>query len=215
MKIRAARAARAADLSAPAPAETEGGSALYYFDREVRCSAAKLLPGEYLATTRNIVLVTLLGSCVAACLRDPLAGVGGMNHFMLPGGSGGPASESARYGAYAMEVLLNELFKRGAARARIEAKLVGGGAVLRNFSANHVGWRNVEFARKYLASEGIAVAAEDVLGTQPRKVFYFPRTGQILVKHLPPTHGEVTQLEVLYQSRLQELPVPGGDVELF
>ena len=207
MKVRAARVR---------PEAREGLANLYYFDREVDAQAAKVLPGEYLATTSDIALVTLLGSCVAACLRDPLAGVGGINHFMLPEGNGSPAGESARYGGYAMEMLLNELFKRGAARGRLEAKVFGGGAVLRGFGANNVGARNARFVREYLDSEQIPIVAEDLLDIHPRKIFYFPRSGRALVRMLPHAHDtEIAQLETLYQSRLQQQPVVTGDVELF
>lgn len=214
MKFRAARVALDAE---PAPdTQLPGGASLYYFDREVESNAAKILPGEYLATTRDIALVTLLGSCVTACMRDPLAGVGGMNHFMLPQGGSGPASESARYGGYAMEMLLNELLKRGAMRTRIEAKVFGGGAVLRGFTTNNVGEKNARFVREYLGNERIPIVAEDLLDIHPRKVFYFPRSGRTLVKKLPHAHGgEVDQMERLYQKRLEQQPVPGGDVELF
>ena len=86
-----------------------------YFDRTFDCDAVKVLPGEYFVTTSDILLVTVLGSCVTACIRDRDKGLGGMNHFMLPDASeGGMLSSSARYGAYAMEVLLNHLLKLGA-----------------------------------------------------------------------------------------------------
>lgn len=201
----------------PAPdTKLAGGAALYYYDREIQANAAKVLPGEYLATSRDIALVTLLGSCVSACLRDPGAGIGGMNHFMLPRSSGGPASESARYGAFAMEVLLNELLKRGASRSRMEAKIFGGGAVLRGFTTGDVGEKNCEFVREYLARERIPIAGEDLLGIHPRKVFFFPQSGRTLVKRLMASRdGEVQQLERLYVKRLEREPAPGGDVELF
>ncbi|MGH8441646.1 MAG: chemoreceptor glutamine deamidase CheD, partial [Nevskiaceae bacterium] len=101
------------------------------YDRELRAQSVKILPGEFLATSRDLVMTTLLGSCVAACLHDAEAGIGGMNHFMLPEGSVGPASAPARYGVYAMEVLLNALLKHGAKRSRLQAKVFGGGHVLK------------------------------------------------------------------------------------
>ena len=117
-----------------------------YFDPKFNAHAMKVLPGEYIVTDRDVMLVTVLGSCVSACIRDPLAGVGGMNHFMLPDlEHGGAASESARYGSYAMEVLINELLKRGAARSRLECKVFGGGAVLAGFTHSNVGKRNGDF----------------------------------------------------------------------
>jgi chemotaxis protein CheD len=153
---------------------------------------------------------------VAACLRDPVAGVGGINHFMLPEGGGGVAGESARYGGYAMEMLTNELLKRGAARERLEAKVFGGGNVLRGFTAGTVGERNVQFIREYLARERIPIVAEDLLDVHPRKIVYFPRSGRALVKRLPAAvDAEVQALERLYHRKLQEAPVAAGDVELF
>ena len=107
-----------------------------------------MLPGEYIVTDRDVMLVTVLGSCVSACIRDPLAQVGGMNHFMLPDlENGGVANESARYGSYAMEMLINELLKRGAARNRLECKVFGGGAVLAGFTVSNVGKRNGQFVQ--------------------------------------------------------------------
>lgn len=94
-----------------------------YYDRTFDCDAAKILPGEYYYTGKNMLIVTVLGSCVSACIRDRLTGLGGMNHFMLPdgGGDGGsPVSASMRYGSFAMEILINDLLKaaRGASTWR-------------------------------------------------------------------------------------------------
>src|SRR5690606_36088641 len=86
-----------------------------YFDAALQTQAIRLLPADYLATDQLVALVTLLGSCVAACLYDPMLGLGGMNHFMLPGGDINDAT-SARYGVNAMELLINDLLKRGARR---------------------------------------------------------------------------------------------------
>ncbi len=118
-----------------------------YFDRTFGCDAVKVLPGEYFVTTSDIVLVTVLGSCVTACVRDRDKGLGGMNHFMLPenGGEAGVLSSSARYGAYAMEVLLNHLLKLGARRSSLEAKVFGGGKVLASLAQAQVGEKNVDF----------------------------------------------------------------------
>src|SRR3546814_17612612 len=116
-----------------------------YRDRDLGNDAIKILPGEFQVTSEDIVLVTLLGSCVSACLRDPLAGVGGINHFMLPEAEA-LGSSSARYGAYAMEVLINELLKRGARRERLEAKVFGGGTVTRGMTVAKVGPRNAILA---------------------------------------------------------------------
>src|SRR5688572_27285611 len=100
-----------------------------YYDRHFERQAVKILPGEYFVTNGDKMIVTVLGSCVAVCLRDKVIGIGGMNHFLLPSdGADGPGllTESARYGVYAMELLINHLLKMGASRARMEAKVFGG-----------------------------------------------------------------------------------------
>ncbi len=185
-----------------------------YYDNRFESQALKVLPGEYVVTGEDVMLVTLLGSCVSACVRDPLAGVGGMNHFMLPDSESGEGS-SARYGAYAMEVLVNELLKRGAARSRLEAKVFGGGAVLASLSSSNVGERNSSFVLRYLADEGVPVLAQDLGDICPRRVHYFPRSGRVMLRRLPAAQqAEVMDNETLYQSRLRQTPAT-GDVELF
>jgi len=197
-------------------AEAALGTALYYHDRHIGGTAAKVLPGEYLVTDRDIALVTLLGSCVSACLRDPVRKIGGMNHFMLPdSAANGPASESARYGAFAMEKLVNEILKRGGVKGRLEAKVFGGGAVLRGFTSRPVGERNALFVREYLRREGIPIVAEDLLDVHPRKIYFFPATGKVLVRSLTHTPAEVMQLDKLYRERLEQGTAAEGSVELF
>jgi chemotaxis protein CheD len=166
------------------------------------------------------MLVTVLGSCVSACIRDPLAGVGGMNHFMLPdadpeGRTSSWGTESARYGGYAMEMLINDLLKRGAVRSRLETKVFGGGAVLAGFTVSNVGERNGRFVLDYLRNEGLTVNGQDLFDVCPRRVHYFPRTGKVMVKRLPSAHDtDVLASESLYRSRLKESPTTGS-VELF
>jgi chemotaxis protein CheD len=189
-----------------------------YFDREHNSDAAKILPGEYYATGRDMVLVTVLGSCVCACIRDKVSGIGGMNHFMLPDSGrdqGNPLGESARYGTYAMEILINQLLKMGAKRANFEAKVFGGGAVLRGFTVANVGERNSEFVLKFLKTEKIHLAAQDLLDIYPRKVYFFPNSGLVRVKKLRKVHNDtIVNRETAYGSRLHEVNM-GGDVELF
>jgi len=187
-----------------------------YYDDGFGCEAVKILPGEYFATDREVALVTVLGSCVAACLRDPVAGVGGMNHFMLPSDEPRNApSRSARYGAYAMEVLINKLMRMGAKRERLEAKLFGGGAVVPGLTQINIGESNAQFAIEYLRSERIAVSAEDLMGNDARKVYFFPRSGKALVRMLRTLRNNtIAERELSYSRRLNDLP-PGGDIELF
>lgn len=197
-------------------ADVDTTSRVSYFDKQFASQALKVLPGEFLVTDRDVMLVTVLGSCVSACIRDPLLRIGGMNHFMLPDSDVlDAANESARYGSYAMELLINEMLKRGAARSRLETKVFGGGAVLPGFTVNNVGQRNGEFVLDYLAAEGLAVSGQDLYDVYPRRVHYFPRTGRVMVKRLPSAiDKDVLASEKLYRARLKESPTEGS-VELF
>ncbi|WP_305823809.1 chemoreceptor glutamine deamidase CheD [Massilia brevitalea] len=189
-----------------------------YYDRIFDVEAAKILPGEYYYTGKNMLIVTVLGSCVSACIRDRVTGLGGMNHFMLPdgGGDGGsPVSASMRYGTFAMEVLINDLLKAGARREHLEAKVFGGGAVLRGFTAMNVGERNAAFVMQFLKTERIPVLAEDLNDIYPRKVYFFPKTGKVLVKKLMQTQNDtLAKRELDYAKRLKVEPV-GGEIDLF
>ena len=189
-----------------------------YFDRTFNCEAAKILPGEYYFTNKDMLIVTVLGSCVSACIRDRVTGLGGMNHFMLPDGggdNGSPVSASARYGTYAMEILINDLLKAGARRENLEAKVFGGGAVLKGFTAINVGERNAAFVQTFLRNEKIRIVAEDLNDIYPRKVYFFPRTGKVLVKKLMQTQTDtLAKRELDYAKRLKVEPV-GGDIDLF
>ena len=185
-----------------------------YRDPQFKVPAAKILPTQYLVVDDGTALVTVLGSCVAACIRDPMRPLGGMNHFLRPDGNTGDGAP-ARYGSYAMEVLINELLKRGASRKRLEAKVFGGANVLKGFTSNPVGTRNADFVLAYLAAERIPVVAEDLRGIHPRKVFFFPQTGKVMVNRMPHAHdAEVAATESAIRSRLSRTPVSGG-VELF
>lgn len=189
-----------------------------YFDRTFDRDTAKILPGEYYYTNKDMAIVTVLGSCVAACIRDRVSGVGGMNHFMLPGDgndSDNPVSPSMRYGTYAMEMLINGLLKAGARRENLEAKVFGGGNVLSGFVAINVGQRNALFVRNFLKAESIRILAEDLNDVYPRKVYFFPRTGKVLVKKLKQMNNNtLANREQDYASRLQSSSVAGA-VELF
>ena len=165
----------------------EPASNLHYFDREFGMSAVKLLPGECYVTSTDILLTTVLGSCVSACVRDSIAGVGGMNHFMLPDevDQTSPSVATAmRYGAYAMAMLMSELCKAGARRERLEAKVFGGGAVLNSMTKINIGERNADFVLRYLQTEQIRVVAQDLRGSLPRRINYFPLTGRVAVRKL-------------------------------
>ena len=187
-----------------------------YFDRHFKCMAARVLPGEYYFTTGDMAILTVLGSCVSACIRDRQTGIGGMNHFMLPNGGDvdSPASASMRYGTQAMEILINQLLKAGAQRASLEAKVFGGGRVLSGMHAMNVGERNAAFVKDYLRAEKIPVAASDLNDIHPRKIAYFPRTGKVMVKKLETADSKLVQVEQQYSRTLQATPV-AGEIELF
>lgn len=187
-----------------------------YEDREFNCPAAKITPGQLYVTKREMMIVTVLGSCVSACIRDPLTGIGGMNHFMLPEQGydpGNRVSPSARYGAYAMEVLINHLLNLGAERSRLVAKVFGAGQVLAGVS--DIGKRNADFTLAYLRRENIRVLAEDLGGPHARKVYFFVHTGRVLVKELRRMNNETILLrEQRYASQLGAAPV-AGEADLF
>ncbi|MBE9608804.1 chemoreceptor glutamine deamidase CheD [Chitinilyticum piscinae] len=189
-----------------------------YYDRNFSLEAAKILPGEYYTTSRDMLIVTVLGSCVAACLRDPVNNISGMNHFMLPETGESLAALNGlptRYGTYAMEMLINQMLKMGAQRNRIQAKIFGGGKVLHGFTVSDVGARNVAFVKRFLELENIPVVAEDLLDIFPRKVYFFSQTGRVLVKKLRSVHNNtIIEREKDYSARLR-YQEPSGDVELF
>lgn len=192
------------------------------YDVSLGCWATKVQPGEFYITIAHPeeAITTVLGSCVAACIRDPEASVGGMNHFMLPeetlnglGDWRDAVGLATRYGSYAMESLINGLLRLGARRERLEVKLFGGGQVL---DVNiPVGQRNVEFARRWLLTEGLRVVAQDVGGKTPRRIVYFPATGMVKVKRLRPVESrEVLSSERRYFGDVAARP-PVGEIELF
>jgi chemotaxis protein CheD len=156
-----------------------------YFDRVFNAHAVKILPGQYHACADHAIITTVLGSCVSVCLYDTAAGIGGMNHFMLPGDTGGKNGSlegSARYGIHAMELLLEHVLSLGADRYRLQAKVFGAGRVMDGLT--DVGKRNSEFALRYLEEKRIPVQALDVGSDLPRKVYFFAGSGQVFVKRI-------------------------------
>ncbi|PTN11407.1 chemoreceptor glutamine deamidase CheD [Nitrosomonas aestuarii] len=190
-----------------------------YFDKYFNTQAVKLLPGEYYVTKKDILLVTVLGSCVAACIRDRQSGLGGMNHFMLPeNGSSSdlPLNPSARYGTYAMEILINRLLRLGALRTNLEAKVFGGGNVISGLTMANVGQRNADFVLNFLETEKIPVTAQDLVDIYPRKVYFFPKSNKVLVKKLKSVRNNtITEREKDYSKQLNNSTSKGGEVELF
>ncbi len=178
----------------------------------------RLLPGETHATGNpKEIIVTILGSCVSACIRDPATGWGGMNHFMLPesetGIWGDGVSAAARYGNFAMEALINEVLKSGCPRAALEIKLFGGA----NFTEgpSMIGKKNADFVLRYLANEGLRVVAADLGGSRGRRICYHPASGKVGRLFLVGTSEKrAGQEERRYGAGLRTAPVEGS-VELF
>ncbi len=170
-----------------------------------------VVQGEYAVVQEtNVVLTTILGSCVATCMWDPVAAVGGMNHFLLPGDD--TSSDSVRYGVNAMELLVNGLLSKGAVRTRLQAKLFGGAHVINNLS--DIGAKNGEFAIKFLGMEGIPCVAQSLGGDRARRIRFWPttgRAGQLLLDASTP--------EVQLAERPKPAPKPAasaaGSIELF
>lgn len=192
----------------------------HYWDPHNRMPAAKILPGEYYVTKNNEIITTVLGSCVSACMHDVVAGVGGMNHFMLPistgqgwGSDKDLVSTANRYGNFAMEHMINEILKHGGRKQHIEVKIFGGGRIIS--SMTHIGEMNIRFVRTYLENEGLRLAGEDVGDIYPRKVIYFPATGRVLVKKLKQLRNNViVEREQQYHSDIERKPL-AGEIELF
>lgn len=170
--------------------------------------AAHVVQGDFIVTGESgIVLTTILGSCVATCLWDPVAAVGGMNHFLLPGEAG--AGDGVRYGVNAMELLVNGLLKQGALRGRLQAKLFGGASVVQGLS--DIGAKNCEFARRFLATEGIPCVGQSLGGTRARRIRFWPKTGKAGQLLLDP---QIADLQAIERRRAAPRPV-AGSVELF
>ena len=185
-----------------------------FWDGGFNKTMAKILPGEYYVSEGQDLVTTILGSCVSACVRHVKYPLGAMNHFLLPdaGGDGSAVDAPHRYGAYAMEHMLNELFKKGARKSDLEVKIVGGGAVMQ--SSARVGGRNIEFVKNYLENEQLRVVSEDVGDSVARRVVYDVTNGRMLVKHLP-VEAALAEEESRYANSVASQEDSGGDVELF
>lgn len=191
-----------------------GEASFFFKDFHFQYDAVKVLPGEYFVSNQDLLITTVLGSCIAACVWDSHASVGGMNHFMLPDGDG--SDGVGRYGSYAMELLINEMLKKGARRETIQAKIFGGAQVMAGFTSMNVGERNTEFVIDYLATERIPIVSKDVLDIHPRKVCFFPVSGKALVKRLAHSHPETLVVEER-KGNAAELArsTSGGSIDLF
>ncbi|MDH3659455.1 MAG: chemoreceptor glutamine deamidase CheD [Alphaproteobacteria bacterium] len=203
-------------LESAAQAKTSGR----YFDARYGMNVVMVLPGRHYVTSKtDEMIVTLLGSCVAACIRDPVAAVGGINHFLLPesdtGHWGKTVDAAMRYGNHAMETLINDIIKRGGARSRLEVKVFGGGQVIEGASALSVGQKNVDFVESYLRNEGLDIAAKHLGGMKPRRIHYFPITGKVQMRQLQrAADQDLIKREMTYRSQIK-VDDNAGDAELF
>ncbi|CAD6878697.1 Chemotaxis protein CheD [Methylomonas albis] len=192
-----------------------------YWDQENQIVAAKLMPGDYYVTKQDEMITTVLGSCVAACIRDVVAGVGGMNHFMLPETSKsrltdwdeGVVGNALRYGNYAMEHLINSILQNGGKRKNLEVKLFGGGKIVATLG--DVGARNIQFVLDYVDAEALNLVSQDLGDIYPRKVNFFPQTGRVRMKKIKDLHNQTIFIrEKQYSSSIKDAPVEGS-IELF
>lgn len=190
-----------------------------YWDPTQQCVTAKVLPGEFYVSAQEEMIATVLGSCIAACIRDRRRQVGGMNHFMLPEPVGerdawsAAVGRAARYGSDAMEQLINAILKAGGRREDLEVKLFGGGRVLAQMT--DVGRRNIEFVQRYVATERLTVTAADLGDVYPRQVQFFPASGKVRVRQLRGLRdAQLVDGERVYLKRLANDPIK-GEVELF
>jgi chemotaxis protein CheD len=173
----------------------------------------QIMQGDsYVTSKTDEVLTTILGSCIAACIRDPIAGIGGMNHFLLPEGSG-MDKDARRFGVNAMEILINGLIKMGGKRERFEAKLFGGANVLAQLS--DVGSRNASFAKQYLIDEGIPLVGGDVGGMSPRRIQFWPLTGRARQLAVATDRRRLVENEIVEAKHVPQVAAAINDVELF
>jgi chemotaxis protein CheD len=188
-----------------------------YFDPRFGATIITVAPGEHqIISAKDEIVATVLGSCVSVCMRDPVTGIGGLNHFLLPKNNGS-ADESAgeRYGDTAMEVLINGLIKRGVRRQNLEAKVFGGARVLSGATMLAIGDNNVAFVTDFLKREGIPIVSKDVGGTRSRRIHYQPSTGRAWVQQVQASARDSGQeQEIAYLNRLKSQPV-AGEVEIF
>ena len=194
-----------------------------YHDANQDVYTAKILPGEYYVSSKGEMISTVLGSCISACIRDPIASIGGMNHFMLPIDRRAKCRDNSydpgvvtRYGDFAMEMLINSILRAGGKRKNLEVKIFGGGKVISNMTSLDVGNKNIDFVRKYLEFEGINITSENVGDIYPRKVNYYTDTGKVLMKKIVTTHNDtIAKREDNYYSDIVSKTDSTSELEIF
>jgi chemotaxis protein CheD len=188
------------------------------FNKAYGVHVIKIFSGEWgISNNSDEMFATILGSCVSACVHDPVTKIGGMNHFLLPRDGDESATiadhAAARYGVYAMEMLINSMLKAGGQKSRFEFKIFGGGNVLNN--STKIGSKNADFIRQFMKDEGFRIVSQDLEGTQPRSIHYYPTTGKVMMRKLQRAEDfAIIEEENKYQNKLQTKPIE-GDIELF
>lgn len=177
-------------------------------------------PGEFYASRDDVVISTLLGSCISVALYDPVLKIGGLNHFMLPfprAVTGEIVSTNAKYGVNAMEVLINDILKKGGQKSKLKAKVFGGSAVLdyHKEATYNIPKMNISFAFEFLDTEKIPVESYSVGGTRPRKIFFFPMEARILMKYSKSSSPGLAKRESQYSQILMEQTANAGKHILF
>ena len=190
-----------------------------YFDPKLNKNTINLAPGEYYVSGDDIIINTVLGSCVAVAFYDPQLKIGGLNHFMLAESKLEKTKidnflKIERYGLYAMEAVINEMIKRGSSKSRMKVKIFGGSAVLESGSHMDIGADNVRFAEKYLATEKIPIINRDTGGNRARRIYFYPQTFRLLMRRIQPT-TELDRLMTEYKTKLAEKSKQRGDAVIF
>ena len=194
-----------------------------HFDSHFNKQIITILPGEFYSTDKPVLISTVLGSCISIALYDPDLKLGGLNHFMLPTTNRTQEisiEEQGRYGDFAMELLLNDMFKKGAKKENLKAKVFGGGNVLDDggFHKNRTGLNNISFALEYLQTENIPIIANDTGGIFPRKIFYDPQTSKIFLKRIQRsdlTLKFICTREAAYKEEIQQQETKAGSITWF
>ena len=187
-------------------------------DRRFEQEVAILMPGQHFVSRSPVIVYTVLGSCVSVCIRDTVSNVGGMNHFMLPAPKRSREDdswgESGRYGSFAMELLVNDILKRGGQRERLEVKVFGGGKIYNG--ENDVGASNADWILKYLFKEGLYPVKKDLGDIFPRKIYYFSDSGRVLMKKIMRLKNDtILKREQAYKETMQKSNANDGDITLF
>ncbi len=188
-----------------------------YYDNALKSDVVKISPGDCYITDQDEVITTVLGSCISACIRDVRMGIGGMNHFMIPikcPHTSNPEQDmDMRYGTYAMERLINDIYKYGGMRKNLEIKLFGAGNVLAG--SGNVGEKNIKFVRDFIHIEGYKITSENLGGDNPRKINYSPMTGRVMMKKLAATSiSEIQMQEKVLQNKVEN-NIIAGEIDLF